>query len=200
MSHFTEDASLRSQIGNKINEMESQPSKLARRDKEIELTNLQKQMTDMLERHAVESSALEREWYAAFSRLKERREDALSKLKKRQEKEIKAQQLESMVIQQLEDLARLKHLDFGNKEGWLWSKKKDELPSCHTDFPESLPGSLNWQVFQTTPSAETAPDTVSRPGFRLNRSYLAALSHPNRLMSSQNTCQMLSLQGNPCVM
>jgi radical SAM protein with 4Fe4S-binding SPASM domain len=133
--HSAERASLQSLIDNKKVDVERQLSNLERRAKEIELEELQQKQEAMKAKHLAESSMVQNEHDDALFALNNRRENEERRLRK----EDKARELEPMVIQNLEAIARLMHLQFGSKGAWLWGKKEDTLSGGHVirDSPTS---------------------------------------------------------------
>jgi hypothetical protein len=75
----------------------------------------------------------------------------------------------------------------------------DKLRICHTDFPQSLLGLVNWQVFMITLSTRSPQDIGFYARFRGKSASYGGTGISQVPASVWNTCQLLHLQGNRCV-
>jgi hypothetical protein len=104
------------------------------------------------------------------------------------------------------------HLDFIRRKGRVvvthdadflrYASRNSDHPGiahCHTDFPTGLFWPSNWQVFLASSLVKKPPDIGSCPGFRRESARYGGSQVFKATDVHRNTCQMLLLQGNPCV-
>ncbi len=131
-------ASMKQLIDNKEKEVEQQSSKLERRAKENELSELLQEEADLIMQQEAGLSNLREAHDNKLLALRHRQKQEELQLRNKIHEQQLAKQLEPMVVRLLEDVARLARLRLASK-GWLWVKKGDTFPDSRVvrDSPTS---------------------------------------------------------------